>query len=288
MTRVPEIVLFDTEADVAVAENMLFGDNSPLVIDPAEAMSWIATGSFGDVIGLKKWTEFREEALGWELERSAGRSELAEEIAIAGIASGRLRCVFVTEDAKELPRLSYADPAIFEGKEVSHEWENGLTIQVYRDDGDEEYVELKGFWFFWEDILALTPRRPSQPIDNPSPRVPTFSSVAGQPRPSPVVENISPSTLSRGHSIDAGGRRGRGRPAGKNGEPIAMFVLRVQAEGVEALNELSDDALGAMLKEEYLRLGLNLPENTNSARDARGVMRALVKMEAKMNDRRET
>lgn len=60
-----------------------------------------------------------------------------------------------------------------------------------------------------------------------------------------------------------------------------MFVLRVQAEGIEKLNGLSDDALGAMLKEEYLRLSLNLPENTNAARDARGVLRALMKMQVK-------
>jgi hypothetical protein len=60
-----------------------------------------------------------------------------------------------------------------------------------------------------------------------------------------------------------------------------MFVLRVQAEGVQKLDPLSDDALGAMLKEEYFRLGLNVPENTNAARDARGVLRALVKMQVK-------
>ncbi|SFO02437.1 hypothetical protein [Sphingomonas sp. OK281] len=287
MSRVPEVVLFDMDAEVAVAEDMLFGANAPLVIDPSEAMSWIATGSFSEVVGLKKWTEFREESLGWVLERSAGRSELAEEIVIAGIASGRVRCVFVTEDAKDLPRLAYADPAIFEGKELSHEWENGLTLQVYRDDDDEDYLELKGFWFFWEDILTLTPRRPTGAPDTPSPSIPTATSATAPTSPMPVRDNVPPPIVSRSHSHDPAARRGRGRPAGKNGEPIAMFVLRVQAEGIDVLDGLSDDALGAMLKEEYLRLGLNLPENTNAARDARGVMRALVKMQAKMVDRQE-
>ena len=62
-----------------------------------------------------------------------------------------------------------------------------------------------------------------------------------------------------------------------------MFVLRIQAEGVDNLQALTNDALGAMLQEEYVRLGYKPPENTNAARDAKGVMNALVKMQVKFD-----
>ncbi len=66
-----------------------------------------------------------------------------------------------------------------------------------------------------------------------------------------------------------------------------MFVLRVQTEDVGKLDGYSQDALGAMLQEEYQRLGLKPPENTNAGRDARGVIDALMKMRAKMESRQE-
>ncbi len=275
----PLIALFDMEAGIVAADNMLFGANAPVLIDPSEAINWIANGTFGDSIGPKQWTEFREEALATNIERAAGRNDLAEEMIIAAIESGRLRCVFITDDANKLPQLSYVDTAVFKDMEVSYDWDYGLSIHVSASWETEDYISFDKFWFFWDEVVSLTPRRLK---DGGEP----VTAVPPVPSPSPDVarsqfnERLSASANSS--AIVADTRKGRGRPAGKNGEPIAMFVLRVQAEGIEQLEGLSDDALGAMLKEEYLRLGLNLPENTNAARDARGVLRALVKMQAKL------
>lgn len=274
----PLITLFDMESGVAAAEDMLFGSNAPVLIDPAEAINWIANGVFGDTLGPTSWTQLQEETLSSHIDRASGRNDLAEEMVISAIGSGRLRCVYVTEDAKKLPQLSHVDTAIFKDMEISHEWDGALNIQVFAPGEDDDYISFDQFWFFWDEVISLTPRRPSdggesvasvQPAASPSPDVarPQFGERSAH--------------LAHGSSIATDTRRGRGRPAGKNGEPITMFVLRVQAEGIEKLNGLSDDALGAMLKEEYLRLSLNLPENTNAARDARGVLRALMKMQVK-------
>lgn len=285
MKGVPEIVLFDVENGIALADNMLFGPNAPVLIDPHEAIKWIATGKLSDALGPLSWRDVAQDTLASGFERAEGRYELAEEIVISSVLGGRVRCAFVTEDQKALPRLSYVDPSIFEHPEISHGWDEGLYFQLSENtDDDARFITIEKFWFFWSDILALTPRRTSD--DTEVTELPDDilrpAAVSAGPQ---IIEGPSRQiAITHDQSRDVHSRRGRGRPAGKNGEPIAMFVLRVQAEGVEAADKLTDDALGAMLREEYGRLGLNVPETTNAARDARGVLRALVKMQAKMNE----
>ena len=283
MSRVPEIVLFDVANNVAVAENMLFGTNAPVLIDPHEAIKWIATGKLSDALGPLRWTDVVEDTLSSVFERAGGRYELAEEIVISSVMSGRVRCAFVTEDREALPRLAYVDPKIFEHPDFSHGWDEGLYFQIFESsDDDAKHITIEKFWFFWDDIIALAPRRSSddvEPSELPSDALRPPLAGAGPQRVEGPSRQIA---IAHDQSRDTHNRRGRGRPAGKNGEPIAMFVLRVQAEGVESVNDLTDDALGAMLKEEYDRLHLPAPENTNAARDARGVLRALVKMRVKI------
>lgn len=283
MTGVPEIVLFDVANSVAAADNMLFGPNAPVLIDPHEAIKWIATGKLSDALGPLRWTDVVEDTLSSGFERAEGRYELAEEIVVSAVMSGRVRCAFVTEDQKGLPRLSYVDPNIFEQPDISHGWDEGLYLQLFESSEDDaRHITIEKFWFFWSDILALAPRRASddaEPSDLPSD---TLRPPLGGAGPQLVEGPSRQIAIAHDPSRDTHSRRGRGRPAGKNGEPIAMFVLRVQAEGVEAVNAYTDDALGAMLKEEYDRLRLPAPENTNAARDARGVLRALVKMRVKI------
>jgi hypothetical protein len=68
----PLIFLFDMETGVAAADNILFGTNAPVLIDPSEAINWIANGTFSDSIGPKPWIEFQEEALVTILDRAGG------------------------------------------------------------------------------------------------------------------------------------------------------------------------------------------------------------------------
>jgi hypothetical protein len=207
-----------------------------------------------------------------------GRANLAEEIIAAAIETGALRCAIVGNSAKDVNpwesfkdyRLSIVDPEfIASAYSISSGWEDGeyqVTVGVNED--DSRSVWISGIWFFWDELLKL---RPDKRQGNAPGQVSQELPVASPPSQSAIHKR--PGGQSSGPM-----QRGRGRPAGKNGEPIAAFVLRVQAEGYQSLQGLSDDALGEMLKEEYFRLGLNLPESTNAARDARGVMRALAKI----------
>ncbi len=66
--------------------------------------------------------------------------------------------------------------------------------------------------------------------------------------------------------------RGKGgRPAGKDGAPIAAFTVRLQAMGEIKARSCTVPELGALLSEEYTRLGLKPPNYLNAERNARGV-----------------
>lgn len=269
MRQPNEIVLWDL--NTGPTDISLFGPDSPKLIDPSEAINWIANGTFGDVLGPRPWMELAGDSLDDLVSRESGRAELAEELVVAAIETGRLRCVSIVTDQAGHPRVTYVDPQEFVGKEVYHEWDDGLTLQISSDIDDDNPMEIGKFWFLWDEIVSFAPRRPgggAPPINTTF--VPSPGAVEGGiPIPRPAVASVQPSS--------EGNQRGRGRPAGKNGEPIAMFVLRMQQEGIDQLKDVSDEALGAMLKEEYFRLSLKVPETTNAARDARGAMRALVK-----------
>lgn len=271
---------------------------SPKLVDPHVAIQWVATGALTEPSGPRDWYSCLENDLMMEISTAEGRRELAEEIVIGAIGSGVLRCAFVTESTQPRQpwdhawgRLSIVDPQLFrEAGYVSHGWESeGLEIAVGRDFDDEDTVSFSGFWLFWDEVQKLRPA-PRNLAQNdlveaqsgPLPALPTIP-----------VATILPPRVTDGreyrHSTSSlpNNGRGKGRPAGKNGEPIAMFVLRVQADDVGKLDGYSQDALGAMLQEEYRRLGLKPPENTNAGRDARGVIDALMKMRAKMESRQE-
>lgn len=281
MRRRPnEIVLFDLKTGPTTIS--MFGENAPMLIDPQEAINWIANGTIGDVLGPRRWTALVGAELTELVTRTDARFELAEEMVVSAILSGRIRCVNADTDVEGHPRLSYIDPGEFDGKEIYHEWDEGLSFQIGSDSDDEDLVQFDKFWFFWDEITIFVPRRP----DDSGRYDPPVGSSAGIAPATPVALLHAPDRIPpivQSHMSESSKRRGRGRPAGKNGEPIAMFVLRAQAEGIDNLEPLADDALGAMLKEEYVRLGLNVPENSNAARDARGVIRALVNMQVKFD-----
>jgi hypothetical protein len=269
MKRPPLIMLYDLENGIGAAEGMAFGGNVPKLIDPTEAISWIATSKFGEVIGPRPWMFMRHEDMDDYFSRESGKNELAEEIIFSGIRSGRLRCAYVNERPGEMAKLASVDPTIFLGKKASFDWgDSGLTVQVFENDDDEDYIEFDKFWFFWDEVVALVPPRIT-PDD-------VWTAPPAVPSPAPPERKMPTHSYSEARST-------RGRPAGKNGEPIAMFVLRIQSEGVENVEAISDDALGAMLEEEYFRLGLKAPNNINAARDARGAVRALMKARAKID-----
>lgn len=281
--RAPEIVLFDLEKNISATKDMLFGVNAPVLIDPHEAVTWVGSGKLSDSLGPLKWRECSPDELSSTFDRGQGRYELAEELVIAAVMQGRVRCAYVRDAEDSAPILSYVDPAIFKGFDVSHGWDESLYFQITEnsEENSDDHVNevlIEKFWFFWSEIAQLVPGR--SPINNEASDIP--SNVTDVPFGS--VRSESPSATPMGTATahdddrDAPNKRGRGRPAGKNGEPIAMFVMRVQAEGVDTLDALTDEALGAMLREEYVRLGLTAPESTNAKRDARGVLRALVKM----------
>lgn len=296
MKRIPARIPTVTIYDMGTHEGF-DGDDplaaAPKLIDPFTAIQWVAAGTFNEPSSPRDWYSCLESNLMIEGSTGEGRRELAEEIIVGAISAGFLRCAFVTEstgvkndwDSHAWARLSVVDPRLLaDARFVSHEWESeGLEIIASKDEDYEDSVSFSGFWLFWDEVQKLRPaprggageaRQEEQSIATAA--LPTISPVTMLPSRLPETHE---------HRLSAPGvmihGRGKGRPAGKNGEPITMFVLRAQTEGVEQLNNLADDALGAMLKEEYLRLGLNPPENTNAARDARGVMRALVKMQAK-------
>jgi len=285
MKSVPEVIVFDSANGVG-AESMVFGPDVPVLIDPNEAITLIGTGTLSGTVGLQKWTAVAEKAL-LGFERAAGRWDLAEELVISSVRNGRVRCAYATRAQNGSPRLSYVDPAVFNGRAMFHGWDDGLWFELFGGPDDVDHYHIEKFWFFWEDILALVPRR--EPPDDAE-----FEQIPDELLNYPVESTSSEPPEGLWRKLAAKGdtsrnppnKRGRGREAGKNGEPMAMFVLRVQEEGIEKLNELSGSALGAMLEEEYERLGLPRPNHTNAARDARGVLRALVKMRAKMGDNR--
>ena len=66
-----------------------------------------------------------------------------------------------------------------------------------------------------------------------------------------------------------------GRPAGKNGEPIARVTKRLIALPPTELATHTAEAVSADLVEEYRRLELQPPSPDNAKRDAAGILRAV-------------
>ncbi|MGY4398084.1 hypothetical protein ACVWZA_003286 [Sphingomonas sp. UYAg733] len=66
-----------------------------------------------------------------------------------------------------------------------------------------------------------------------------------------------------------------GRPAGKNGEPIAGVAKRLLALTEADLASYTAEAVATELVEEYRRLHLQPPSSDNAKRDAAGILRAV-------------
>jgi hypothetical protein len=66
-----------------------------------------------------------------------------------------------------------------------------------------------------------------------------------------------------------------GRPAGKDGEPIARVTLRLLNLSAEKLATYTHEALGSELIDEYKSLGLAPPSLDNAKRNAGGILRAV-------------
>jgi hypothetical protein len=70
------------------------------------------------------------------------------------------------------------------------------------------------------------------------------------------------------------GRKG-GRPAGKDGEPIARVTLRMSTKSPGGLQRSTANAIGVELIEKYLNQGLDPPSGPNACRSAAGILRAV-------------
>ncbi len=66
-----------------------------------------------------------------------------------------------------------------------------------------------------------------------------------------------------------------GRPAGKDGEPIARLTLRMRDKSREELRRYTAESLSLDLLEEYRKLGLDLPSADNARRNAAGILRVV-------------
>lgn len=76
--------------------------------------------------------------------------------------------------------------------------------------------------------------------------------------------SLEPGTMAKG-----------GRPAGKNGEPIAGVAKRLLALPPDELASYTAEAVATDLVEEYQRLRLQPPSPDNAKRDAAGILRAV-------------
>lgn len=73
----------------------------------------------------------------------------------------------------------------------------------------------------------------------------------------------------------AGSAAKGGRPAGKNGEPIALVTARLLRLSAGELTAYTAEAAAAELIEQYRALGLQPPSPDNARRDAAGILRAV-------------
>ena len=252
----PRLTLFDSEDS---AESKL--PSGALLIDPGDAIDLLATGTLTREFPARPWYQFGGDSMESEVYTHSGRVELAEELICDAISSGRLRCIFVistvlAERRRDALRVEAIDPVQFADHELSIEWGDlGLKVLV---DTENAWFEAEGFQFLWNELCELRPglARLAKEMLQP-----------GQNMPAPEVAARS----NRSHSPTR-----RGRPSGRNGKPIANFTLRVAGNADEFRSIETDDPLGAMLIEEYERLGLAPPNLNNAAKDARGVVDAVL------------
>jgi len=205
----------------------------------------------------------------WQVEREAGRFDLATELVEHAIETGRLRCAFVVRSEHQptwggtvLPRLEVIPAEEFIGKEVSHSWDDGFSLDVYRAgaDDDDESAIVEGFYLFWDEVALLRPSRNADDRDEAEPDPPV--SYIGRLRPEPIVQQAN--------------RRGR-RPR-RYGAPIAAFLARAASHGLHEAAAEKDEELGRWLLEEFERQGDGSPPDLrNASADARGALTVWIK-----------
>jgi hypothetical protein len=260
-TPLKHLVLVDFDADPST-----WGDAAKTkLIDPSDAIDLLAGGTLTREFPAKTWYLFAGSDLEWNAYSEMGRHELAQELIADAIGAGSLRCAYVIDGspgsngAARQARLEVIDPAQFAGLSVQVEWgDEGLRVLA---DDEDRWFEADKFMFLWDELCRLRPSLAALEKGN-------------RPEPTEVQLPAEP----RGHGITA--RRGkptrRGRPSGRNGKPIAAFTLRVLQNLADFQAIDTDDPLGLMLIEEYEQLGLHGPNLDNAAKDARGVVEAVM------------
>lgn len=252
------------------------------LIHPYDAIQWIATGRFHSqpVDPVRMWCHFADSSEDFAIGAEAGRVDLATDIVIGSIATGRLRCAFVGRSefqddwsgAPRQPKLEVVSPEVFLGNRVELQEEEGfgLIITDPNDtEDDEKYISIEGFLFFWDEVEVLRPAGPSQP-----------ASEAPISSPSSSATLLPRSPLNQSRQAGSRGRRAR-----HYGGPIARFLARTQKMGLEDAAKEKDETLGRWLIEEFEACGeTQLPNLRNAAADARGALAAWISALAQ-NDR---
>lgn len=269
----PMIVLQDT------ASNGF--DLNVRIVDPYDAAFWIAHGSFEqpEPIKNKRWFEYTLDQ-DYTHGTYSGRIDLACDMLSEAVCQGRLQCVYVVEDGKD-HRLEAVDRSILNMKEVECSWEDGFrlysTDEGDLDDPSPPQFEIDEFYLLWDEVKQLRPGGIDPAISQPN-----YGAIGVST--APVLYQAVRSAIE-GHTSNsflkpiAGRSDNRGRPAGKNGAPIAAFVIDLmRSRDMAAIAGEKDDALGARLIEKYVALGLAPPSTRNAGLDARGAVREIMKM----------
>ncbi|QNA83883.1 hypothetical protein G4G27_07700 [Sphingomonas sp. So64.6b] len=90
------------------------------------------------------------------------------------------------------------------------------------------------------------------------------------------LARLFPGMAKRPESTEAPTPQAKGgRPAGKNGEPIARIAKRLIALTAGELVLYTAEAVASELISEYQRLNLQPPSPDNARRDAQGILRAV-------------
>lgn len=135
---------------------------------------------------------------------------------------------------------------------ISHFWENGLFD--WADGSSYNKREFSAFDVRFDPVVIRAMLKPS------------ISPGGAVPSPQPT---------KAAHPVDDEVKRRVGRPAGKDGEPIARLTKRLLALPPEELATYTHEALGAELIEEYKKLRLHPPSADNATRNAGGILRAV-------------
>jgi len=262
--RLPRRVVFNTSKSISAV------DATFRLIEPAPAINWIADGSFGGVSvesdPRRPWMACTPSLVNRDSLMQVGRRYLAEDLIVAALRRGSVRCLYVEEieNTQGNPdlRLTQIDPAQFSqpGWQVSHEWDgqDSLSLCVHSE-VDYSECSFEGVFYAWDDVAALAPW--------PSPDTP-------QEQLTPPAARTQASSALLTSSMSRRPGRARGRPANRHGAAIAIFLHKMIERGLEAARAEKAAVLGHWLMEAYAEAGAEVPHLDNAQRDAVAALKA--------------